>query len=382
MFLKKISFFFILIFILACSTQPNKDVEVVDKKEVKLKHATNFGITTEGTHKIVTINKPHSNATTPLKYRLIPKKEKQENVRLTYKETIIYTPIDKFVCTSTTHLAPLEMLGSEDKLIGFPSTQYISSSSIREQVEQGKTIELGKDSDINIELLMNLSPELVMVYSLSGDYSKLSPITNAGISMVINAEFLEETPLGRAEWIKFMSVFFDREKEADSIFNAIEKNYLRLTDAVQALDDKPTIMSGVVYGDTWFVPGGKSWAAKFFNDAGGDFLWSDNETIGSLQLSFEAVYEKAQNASLWIGAANYYSLNELEEQDNRYSNFNAFKKGDVFTYNARAMVNGGNDYFESGFSRPDLVLNDLVKIIHPELETDHELFYFRKLNYR
>lgn len=344
-----------------------------------IKHAKNFSVAylDDGT-KLVEVKEPFKGAANPLKYWLVPKdKELPKKIE---GRIIVRVPIDNLVCTSTTHITPLDLLDVSDKLIGFPSTQYLSSEKVRQQVSTGHTKELGKDSNLNTEMLIELAPEMVMAYTMTGDYSQLEPIERIGIPVVQNAEYLEETPLGRAEWLKFVALFFNKEKEADSIFNVIEKNYLNVKEAVLTTTSQPTVLSGVVYGDTWYVPGGNSWAGKYLRDAGADFLWSDTESSGSLQLSFEAVYEKANKADYWIGAANYYELTELKNTDDRYSRFDAYTNGTVYTYNARAIENGGNDYFESGFSRPDIVLSDLVKILHPDLLPEHKLYYYRNLD--
>lgn len=383
----RINTILLIIIIVTVSCTSNKNPEEITNKiseskniTTRLKHATNFKIFHDGSHKIVEIVAPFPGAIESLRYRLIPKSEKTSNQAQNYSETIIYIPVETFVCTSTTHLAPLDMLNVEERLIGFPSTEYISSSSIRDQVISGKTIELGKDNDLNIELLMELSPELVMSYTMTGNYNLLDPIKKIGIPVIMNAEYLEKTPLGRAEWIKYMALFFNKEKQADSIYNIIEGNYIMTQSLISNVADLPTVMSGVVYGDTWYVPGGQSWSSKFFKDAGANYAWKNDISTGSLQLSFESVYEKVQYSDFWIGAANYFSLNELKKADYRYANFNAFVEGNVYSYNARTVDSGGNDYFESGFSRPDIVLNDLVKILHPNLLPDHKLYYFRQLD--
>lgn len=378
--LARFPFFYLLLFSM-CSAPLSNDVN--EKNQIapstSLKYAKNFSVKyLEDGSKLVEVKEPYKGATNSSQYWLVPKdttpKDSYEN------KIVVEIPVDNLVCTSTTHITPLDLLGLSNKLIGFPSTQYISSETVRNQVKEGYTKELGKDSNLNTEMLIELSPEMVMSYSMTGDYSQLEPIERIGIPVVQNAEYLEETPLGRAEWLKFTALFFNKEREADSIFNVIEGNYNRVKEAVRTVDKRPTILSGVVYGDTWYVPGGNSWAGKYLKDAGADFLWKDSESSGSLQLSFEAVYEKAHDADYWIGVANYYSLKELKSTDDRYSNFSTFDNGALYTYNARAIENGGNDYFESGFSRPDIVLSDLVKIIHPELLPEHELYYYKKLD--
>ena len=372
-----------LVFGISCSSpEKGKAAKSAQKSDTtlfktQLKHATNFSISYEGQHTLVSIQEPFKGASENVTYRLVPQRDTSSVI---FEETVIRVPVQSLVCTSTTHIAPLDMLEVSNTLVGFPSTRYISSAKVREQVAAGQTKELGKDNDLNIEMVLDLAPELLISYTMTGDISRLKPLQRAGIPVVMNAEYLEQTPLGRAEWIKFMALFFGKEREADSIFAHIEKNYKTIRHKAWQRTEPPTIVSGIVYGDTWYVPGGRSWAAKFFNDAGTDFLWKNDSTTGSLQLSFESVFEKAQHATFWLGAANFYSLDELRKMDSRYTNFDAFKQGRVFTYNARAVENGGNDYFESGFSRPDLILRDIVKITHPELVPDDSLYYFRKLD--
>ena len=354
------------------------DGHVVQQQQSNfIKYATGFNVTTFGKIKLVEIAEPFKGATQVLSYWLVPKEMTLPDSLQNKK--VIRTPIESLVCTSTTHITPLDLLGESGKLVGFPSTQYISSELVRKQVENGTTREVGQDNNLNVEVVLDLNPEVLMTYSMTGDYSKLTPFDRSGIDVIQNAEYLEETPLGRAEWIKFMALFFNKEKSADSIFRIIESNYLNTLKLVESQEKHPTVFSGIVYGDTWFMPGGGSWAGKFFKDSGSDFLWKDTSESGSLELSFEAVFEKAHQANYWIGAANYYSLDALKGADQRYASFDSYTKNQVYTYNARQIPNGGNDYFESGFSRPDIVLNDLVKIIHPDLLPNYELYYYRKL---
>ena len=201
----------------------------------------------------------------------------------------------------------------------------------------------------------------------------------SGIPLVLNADYLENHPLGRAEWIKFMAAFFNKDKEADSIFNHIERAYLNTKTKMEYMPNRPTIFTGVVYGDAWFLPGGKHYGTVFFNDAGGNYIWSENDSEGILQLSFESVYEKAREADLWIGTATYNSLEEIEEADIRYRGFNAFQKGNIYNYSAKVSDKGGNAYFEMGYARPDIILNDLAKILHPGEMEDHQFYFYKKL---
>ncbi|MBK8291389.1 MAG: ABC transporter substrate-binding protein [Flammeovirgaceae bacterium] len=238
---------------------------------------------------------------------------------------------------------------------------------------------MGIDKGMNLEILYSLKPDLVMSYSMTSDLGQLKKIKELNIPVVINAEYLEKHPLGRAEWIKFMALFFNKEKEADSVFNEIETDYNRTKQLVENIPTQPTVLSGIVYGEAWFMPAGKNYAAHLLQDAGTDYLWKDTETSGFLELSFESVFEKAKDADLWIGVGSFNSLNEIKAADSRYSLFKPFQDKQVFTYNARTGAKGGSEFLELGYLRPDLILKDLVKIAHPELLPNHELFFHRRL---
>ena len=233
---------------------------------------------------------------------------------------------------------------------------------------------------MNLEVLFSLKPELVMGYTMTSDLGQLRKIGELGIPVVINAEYLEEHPLGRAEWIKFMALFFDKQLEADSVFNFIEQEYLATQQLATTATNQPTVMSGIVYGDAWFMPAGKNYAARLLKDAGTHYLWSDTESNGFLEVSFESVYEKAKDADLWIGVGSFAALAEIEAAEKRYTLFKPFQNKQTFSYNARKGAKGGSEFLELGYLRPDLILKDLVKIAHPELLPEYNLFFHKKLN--
>lgn len=342
-----------------------------------IKYATGFQVHALGNAKLVEVNHPFQGATSGYTYLLVPKGKTPPPHDPDTR--VIYTPLESIVCTSTTHIPLLDYLGETDKLIGFPTTDYISSEKMRARIAEGRVTELGIDKGLNLERLAMLKPGVVMGYTMSGDYGQFRKIEALGVPVVINGEYLEQHPLGRAEWIKFMALFFDREKEADSVFTMIEKNYNEAKSAVSNTTHRPTVLSGVVYGDAWFLPAGQNYAAKLFRDAGYQYLWEDHPGNGYLEISFESVYEKAHDADLWIGTGTFKSLDELGSADGRYTRFKAFQKKSVYNYDARKGDKGGNEFLELGYLRPDLILMDLVKIAHPEVLPGHELFFHRRL---
>src|SRR5690349_2769205 len=330
--LNALAFFTAIILLSACNERKKTNDGLSDTPAATtgLKYASGFRVHTKGNRKIVEVTYPFQGATSGYTYLLVPRGEQppahSENMQ------VIFTPLESIVCTSTTHVPLLDYLGETDKLVGFPTTDYISSEKMRRRIDAGKVVDLGVDKDLNLERLALLHPGAVMGYTMTGDFGQFRKIQAFGIPVIINGEYLEQHPRGRAEWIKFMALFFDREKEADAVFNIIEKNYLEAKAAVAPSANRPTVLSGIVYGDAWFLPGGQNYAAKLFDDAGCRYLWADTESNGFLQLSFESVFAKARDADLWIGTGGYKTLDEIRNADARYGRFKPFKEKQVYNY--------------------------------------------------
>lgn len=368
-----------LMVVVSCEQKRSNVTEISEGSQIStLQYAKGFEVTyyDDGT-KAVNVLYPFQGATSGYRYLLVPKDkpvpDNEEGVR------VIRIPVTSIVCTSTTHIPLLDYLNETDKLVGFPTTDYVSSVKARRHIDEGKVQELGVDKGLNLERIAMLKPDMVMGYSMNSDYGQFKKIEDLNVPVVLNGEYLEKHPLGRAEWIKFMALFFNKEPEADSVFREIEKEYFATKSLVDSVVKKPTVLSGIVYGDAWFLPGGQNYAARLLKDAGCHYLWDNDSTNGFLELSFESVYEKAYDADLWIGVGSFSSLKEIGNSDGRYSNFKPFKTGEVYTSNARQGTKGGSEFLELGYLRPDIILKDLVKIAHPELLPGHELYFHQKL---
>ena len=365
--------------ILGCQSE-KKSTPIAENKPsaTTLRYASGFRVTYQDNNtKLVEVVYPFQGATSGYKYLLVPKgqpvPDHEKDVR------IISIPLSSIICTSTTHIPLLDYLEETEKLVGFPSTDYISSEKARKQIDAGKVQELGVDKGLNLERVAMLRPDMVMGYTMNSDYGQFKKIEDLHVPVVINAEYLEKHPLGRAEWIKFMALFFNKEKTADSVFAVIEKEYLKTKAVADRAPSKRTVLSGIVYGDAWFLPGGQNYAAKLLRDAGYHYLWDDDSTSGFLELSFESVYEKAHGADFWIGVGSFSSLKEVENADHRYARFKPFQQRQVYTSNLRKGSTGGSEFLELGYLRPDIILKDLMKIAHPELMRGHELYFHKRL---
>lgn len=356
--------------------RPYSDPEQDIVKNAQLSYASGFSIHQQKDYTLIEVITPYKNADKGLRYVLYPRNTEKPHIEA---DAFIPIPIQSIVCTSTTHIPLLDYLGETDKLVGYPTTDYISSEKMRNRIDGGYVTELGIDNAINIEKLIELNPELVMAYTMSSDFGQFNKIQEAGIPVLINAEYMELNPLGRAEWIKLAGLLFGKEEKADSVFNMIETEYSNTLQKVEKVKNYPSVMSGSMYSDTWYLPGGRNYAAKLLSDAGFKYLWKQDTTTSFLALSYEVVLDKANKADYWIGASNFKSLKEMKEANERYSFFNPFTASTVYSYDKRIGAKGGSEFLELGYLRPDLILKDLVKIGHPEILPNHELFFYYKL---
>lgn len=377
-------FILILLLIFGCSENKKAHHYTGDKDEqiqalTKIKYAKRFNITYFESYKMVEVNEPWPGSPDTLVYIITSDKSIMDSFNENADVGLIRQPVENVVCFSTTHLPFLEMINEESRLSGFPTIDYIYSEKIQDMAKKGKIKDLGPSNEINFESLLELNPDLVFAFTMGNELSMIRKIELSGVPMVLNADYLEDHPLGRAEWIKFIAAFFEKDLEADSIFNEIEKAYLETKARMDNMDRRPGVFTGVVYGDTWFMPGGEHYGTRFFNDAGGNYIWSENNSGNILQLSFESVYEKAGNADFWVGTATYNSFIEIEQADIRYRDFKAYKTGSIYNYSARLSEQGGNAYFELGYARPDIILKDLAKIFHPEEMKAHQFYFYKKL---
>ncbi len=337
-----------------------------------------FDVEYHGNYKTVTVSEPWPGAESGFTYVLVQRgTEVPQDVEA---DKIIEVPVRSFVSMSTSYLPHLEALDVVDTLVAVDAHAWISSKAVLERVDAGKVAEVGSGSTVNVELLLDMEPDLIMTFGQGGQYDTHPKLEEAGLPYAINAEWNEKDPLARAEWVKFTALFYNKESEARDIFKQIESAYLEIEQLAEGAEERPTVFIGAPYQGTWWVSGGESYAARLLSDAGATYVWEDDESTGSLMLDIETVYEKAGDADYWLNTGYWNSLADAEAADERFTRFGAYKSGDVYNNNRRMGPGGGNDYFESGPANPQRVLADLIAIFHPELLPDHELYYYRKLD--
>lgn len=356
------------LFFLSCKAEKKVTLQRNTEIPSNIEYATGFDILKEGEKVKLIIKTPYPNSEETFSYVL------------GNGEANIKTPVKKVVVTSTTHIPVLELLGREKTLIGFPHTKYISSEKTRALIDSGFVRELGKEHSINTEVLLDINPDLVVSFSMGKTNKTLTTIKNAGIPVIINGDWLEETPLGRAEWVKVFGSIYNENKKADSLFKAIKDNYLAAVKIAQKATNKPTILSGAIMNkDIWNLPAGESFVAQYLKDANLDYLWKDSKGKGSLSLSFESVLDKGKNADFWIAPGYFSSKEQMLNSNKHYAEFKAFKNDNIYSPSLKKGKTGGVLYFELAPTRPDLVLKDIIKITHPHLLPNYELTFFEKM---
>ena len=349
--------------------------------QMPLQYAKGFQVEYFDTYKVVTVLTPWPGATEPFQYVLVPH-DAPPPPEYTNAQRI-EIPIRRLITTSTTHLPHLDVLNEVASLVAIDGIKYVNTESVKKRFKAGHLAEVGHGISIDLEKILVLEPDLVITTATAqAQYNAHPVLQQAGVPVVINAAYAEPSLLGRAEWMKFVAAFFNKEEIAAARFDSVVAHYQTYSNKTRDLpaNKRPTVFGGSLWRGTWFVAGGKTYMAQLIKDAGGTYLWAGNDSHKSLPFDFEAVYEKAHNVNFWIPVrTEWHTLADITNTDNRYSDFGAYKTGQIYNANARLNKNGGNDYWEQGLIEPHMMLADLIKIFHPALLPDYQLKYHKQL---
>ncbi len=295
--------------------------------------------------------------------------------------TVVEVPISSAVVMSTTMLPGLAEIGRLDIVKGLDSFDYVSTPAVLDLIEAGDLVATGSLSfGFDAEAMAAAEPDVAFTFLFGPAADELAPLEGLGIPAAVSADYRENTPLGRAEWMKFPALFINEEAAVTDLYDGIATEYGDLVEKAATAAERPTVLLDKATDGVWNVAGGGSYAARFIADAGGDYIFSDVEGNSSEQLDIETVLERASDADFWLNPGfGVSSLMDLEAADPRHAKFAAFERGDVWNNDLRVNANFGNDYFETGAAHPELVLGDLIAILHPELAPDHEFVFYRRL---
>ena len=327
---------------------------------------------------LVTVTNPWQGADSITTYLFIARDG--ESVPEDFTGQVLGKDAERIICMSSTHIAMLDAIGETGRVVGVSGIDYISNPDI--QARRDSVGDVGYEGNINYELLLSLDPDLVLLYGVNGASSMEGKLKELDIPFMYVGDYLEESPLGKAEWLLALSEIIGKRAEGEKVFAEIPVRYnvLRKKVADNVLD-APSVMLNTPYGDSWFMPSTESYVARLIKDAGGYYIYKKNTGNASAPIDLEEAYMLTAQADMWLNAGSAASLGELKSQFPKFTNTRCVRNGAVYNCNKRLNAAGGNDYWESGVVRPDVVLHDLIAIMHPEAldENDRELHYYQRL---
>lgn len=361
----------VLVLLMSCGT--SKKQNVIDIDYETLSYAKGFKIGHGEGFSVLEVVNPWD--TTKLLNRYVLIDRDIEKPKELPKGEVVYVPIERVAVANGVHAGLLDMFSEIDKIVAVCEAIYMPIK-VQEKVKLKEIEDLGVSTMPNTERLVISNADIMIVSPFQNQgYGWAEKI---GTPIIECAAYMEQLPLGQAEWLKFHGLFYGKKEIADSLFSDVEYKYNQIKKMVEDVDVSPTVIAGKCYGQAWWVAAGESYAAQLYKDAGGDYMWSDTEGTGSISLSFEAVYDLAHDADLWLVRYNSgivdMTYDMLRSENELYSEFDAFKQQNVYGCNT-----GNVPYYERATFRPDEVLSDLVKIMHPELTKNIAFKYYKRV---
>lgn len=297
--------------------------------------------------------------------------------------TVIKPNVERVAVMSTSYIAFLDQISEAEKICGVSGTQYVSNPKVLEMIGENRVSDIGLEGAINYEVLAALRPDVLLSYGLNNTGSA-SKLVELGIKSVPICDYLECSPLGRAEWLVVVAQIMGCREDAIEIFDQIEARYNALKDMAEALD-KPTVMFNIPWRDTWYIPSPENYTVQLINDAGGRYICDDKDYSGqwgdglSRAISGEQGFVWAQKADVWLNTNALKTAKELLKENANFALTTPFNNGRVYNNNLRVTDMGGSDFWESGVVMPDIILADLIAILHPDLMPNHQLYFYRKI---
>lgn len=345
----------------------------------QIKYASCFTMENNGDQMVITVTNPWQNAQQTI-YTYILSDSVESSGLINNRKSIIKIPVKRVVCLSTTHIGFIDYLDKTESITGISGKDYVVNSRLQKRIKQGLVLDVGYDENINYELLLKLEPDIVFAYGVTGSVTKIiNKLNEMHIPVVMVAEYLEQHPLAKMEWIKFFAAFYGLAPEVSARFDSVAYEYNHLSELVHDFTDKPMVILGLPWRGTWYVSGGQSYIAQLIEDAGGNYVWKSLDYKDSKPIELEKVYENALRADFWLNTGDARSKADIISTDERFKNLPAFQRNMIFNNNRLLSPAGGNAYFESGVVEPHIILKDIMSILHPQLLPSHELKYYQKL---
>ena len=373
-FLLSVQIVTLVLLLSACGGRSKTSSAFVNEETIPLKYAENLTLIKGNGYTEARLRNPWDTTRILRTYILVDKDKEMPNHLP--EGTIVRTPLSNALVYTGVHCALIKELGAVKSIGGICELQYIKVPEIQEGCQNGTIVNAGEGTNPDIEKIIDMHPDALLLspYENSGGHGQVEKLK---VPIIECADYMETSALGSAEWIRFYGLLFHQSAKADSIFAIVEKNYNELKELAASQSVKPKVMCELKSGSAWYVPGGRSTTGKLYKDAGGDYVFDHYPNSGAVPLSFETVFDKAQEADIWVMKYNQptdKTLSGIREDYSPYTRFKAYQQKKVYGCNTAYRT-----YYEDFPFHPDLVLKDLIRIFHPSLLPDYELKYFSNL---
>ena len=345
---------------------------------LRLKHARNFRLVDFGDYKVLSTLRPWKDA--ERSYTMVLAESDTLVPEELQVHPFVRIPARRVVVRSAAQLRAMEALGEIPAVVGIGDLREGSIDEVAVRVRRGLVREVGGDAAFDEEIAWSLNPDVLFTWATGSEMDGQDRLLDLKIPVALEAAWMEETPLGRAEWIRFYAAFFGKDSVAAAFFSGIESDYYDLKTLAAGASNRPKVMTGAPFSGVWSTPGTRTWVAHLIEDAGGTNLWRDDSSAGSAPRTFEAVYARCADADVWInGSDSWNSLDDVRKEDPRFALFKPVRQRTLWNSNASRNGSGANTFWEETPLRPDLLLADLVHVLHPELLLDHQPRWYRRL---
>lgn len=371
----KFTMFLLVVSVFLCSCKNGKaDTSANQGDALTLKYAKRLSMHDFADYTKVEVQNPWDTTRVLQTYLLVDRNKPLPNGLP--KGVVVKVPLKKSVIYSAVHCSLVDELGAFSSIAGVCELKYMNLQKVHDAAKKGSIIDLGDGLAPDIERMIDLMPDALLLspFENSGGHGRVEQL---GVPIIECADYMETTPLGRAEWMRFYGRLFGVAEKADSLFAEVEKKYNQLAQIAQKATDRPTVISEMKSGSAWYIPGGNSWISFFYRDAGADYLFKDDSHSGSVPLSFETVFDRGQKADFWLIKYNQTidkTYSALQKEYAPYARFKAFQNKKIYGCNTNYIA-----YYEEIPYHPDLFLKDLIKIFHPALLPEHSLRFFTNL---
>ncbi|MBF0762074.1 ABC transporter substrate-binding protein [Dysgonomonas mossii] len=375
--MKKLLFILFTLVITFSGCNQNKNAKTIGDRNsadsMNIKYAKGFKVISSANYKLVDITDPSGESDMHYKYALVNRGSNKEGIPADYQT--IEIPVCSVICMTTLQLSNFIKLNALNKVVGITSTRFLFNEQMNRQIKEGKTSKIGIEGEFDNEAILALNPDIILVSPFKkGGYDA---IRNLDIPLISFLGYKESSPLGQAEWIKFIAMLLGIEEQANKQFDDIENKYNKLKVLSASVSERPTVLSGELHSGNWYVVGGNSYLAQLFRDAGADYFMKNDNESGGFYVDFETVYSQGANTDYWRMVNSHdgtFTYDALKQSDARYADFKAFKDKKLIYCNLREKP-----FYENTPVEPEVVLADLIKIFHPSLLPEYVPVYYELL---